>query len=43
MINVAKEFRLAAVFCDFANYGLYLFFSIQIRTVGESKYLEMNT
>ena len=25
MINVAKDFRLGSLFCDFANYGLYTF------------------
>jgi len=25
MINVAKDFRLGSTFCDFANYGLYIF------------------
>ena len=28
MINVAKDFRLASLFCDFANYGLYRFLFI---------------
>jgi hypothetical protein len=31
MINVAKDFRLGPLLCDFANYGLYIFIFIRLK------------